>query len=125
MTPDELEERCKRFTLDVVSLVDTLPNSMSAKHFGGQLLRCSSSVAANYRASRRGRSRKEFLSKLSIVAEGADEAVFWLEMMGRASIGDLENVRQLYREADELMRIFAAQRRTARSGQAKSEREAS
>ena len=118
MTPDELEERCKRFALDVIALVDALPASPSSRHIGGQLLRSASSVAANYRAARRGRSRKEFLSKLSIVVEEADESVFWLEMLGKAGIGERDTLRPLYREADELMRIFATQRKTARSAKA-------
>lgn len=114
MTPDELEERCKQFALVAAALVEGLARSPSGKHFGGQLLRCSSSVAANYRAARRGRSRKEFVAKLSIVAEESDESVFWLEMLGRAGLGDREETRRLYKEADELMRIFARQRKTAR-----------
>lgn len=113
MTPDELEERTKVFALDVIAMVESLPRSTAGRHVADQLLRSASSTAANYRAARRARSPKEFLSKLCIVVEEADEAEFWLKMVGRSKLMDRERIVTLYREAGELMRIFAAQRRTA------------
>ncbi|MEM8496160.1 MAG: four helix bundle protein [Planctomycetota bacterium] len=112
MTPDELEQRTKSFAVRVVKLVDALPKSAAGRTFGNQLIRSASSVAANYRATRRGRSGKEFLAKLSIVVEEADESAFWLEMIIETKLMTKTKVAPLLQEADELTRIFAASRKT-------------
>jgi four helix bundle protein len=116
LTPDDLEKRAKAFALRVVKLVDALPKSAAGRAFGNQLIRSASSVAANYRAARRGRSGKEFVSKLSIVTEEADESTFWLEMIVQAELLPPPKVQALLDEANELMRIFAASRKTAAAG---------
>jgi four helix bundle protein len=113
VTPDELEKRSKDFALRVVKLVDALPQSAAGRTFGNQLIRSASSVAANYRAARRGRSGKEFVAKLSIVAEESDESAFWLEMIIDAELLPAAKAEALLQEANELMRIFAASRKTA------------
>ena len=113
MTPDELKKRTKSFALRVVKLVDALPKSVAGRTFGNQLIRSASSVAANYRAARRGRSGKEFVAKLSIVTEEADESAFWLEMIIEAKLIPAAKASALLDEASELMRIFAASRKTA------------
>jgi four helix bundle protein len=83
---------------------------------GRQLLRSGTSVAANYRAVNRARSRAEFISKISIVVEEADESVFWLELLGESGVIRQERLEELLMEARELTAIFAASQRTAKSG---------
>jgi len=115
MTPDELEKRAKSFAVRVAKLVDALPKSAAGRTFGNQLIRSASSVAANYRAVRRGRSGKEFLAKLSIVVEEADESAFWLEMIIQTDLLPEAKVTALLQGANELTKIFAASRKTAAS----------
>ena len=85
MTPDELRARTKSFALRVVKLYRSLPRSADARVMGKQLLRCGTSVAANYRGACRARSRAEFAARIGIVAEEADESGFWLEMLAEAA----------------------------------------
>jgi four helix bundle protein len=82
---------------------------------GNQLLRCATSVAANYRATGRSRSRAEFISKMGTVVEEADESVFWLEMLVDSEIARKEKADPLLREGNELLAIFAASQRTAKA----------
>ena len=77
----DLKKRTKQFALRVINLVESLPNTQAAKVIGNQLLRSSTSVPANYRASCRARSNAEFMAKLGIVEEETDESVFWMEML--------------------------------------------
>lgn len=93
----------------------TLPRTDEARILGKQLLRCATSVAANYRAVGRARSRAEFISKLGTVVEEADESVFWLEMLTEIDIVPKEKVESLLAEGSELLAIFAASQRTARA----------
>jgi len=82
---------------------------------GKQLLRCGTSVAANYRAVCRARSKKEFISRIGVVVEEADEAVFWLEMLVGSGVFQAEKLEPLLKEARELTAIFTAAERTAKS----------
>src|SRR5213082_3724974 len=81
MNPQELKERTKRFALRVMRLVDALPKSAKGRALASQLVRSGTSVAANYRASCRARSRAEFISKIGVVEEEADETALWLELI--------------------------------------------
>jgi len=81
MTPKELKDRTKRFAVDVIHLCRELPPTVDGRRLGQQLLDAGTSVAANYRASCRARSRAEFIAKLGVVLEEADESLFWLELM--------------------------------------------
>lgn len=81
MTEKELKIRTRKFAIDVFNFVDQLPNRKSANIIGNQLGRCASSIAANYRAACRGRSHAEFVSKIGIVEEEADESIFWLDII--------------------------------------------
>ena len=81
MTPDELRERTKRFANRIIRLYVALPKTSEAQVIGKQLLRSGTSVGANYRAACRGRSKNEFVSKLGIVVEEADETIYWLELL--------------------------------------------
>jgi four helix bundle protein len=99
-----------------------LPSSPETRVIGRQLLRSGTSVGANYRAVCRARSRREFISKISIVVEEADETVFWFELLIEAGIVSPKRLQQLLREANELLAIFAASLRTARAGSQKARR---
>jgi len=90
-----------------------LPNTSEARIIGNQLLLCGSSVGANYRAVCRARSRADFISKVGIVVEEADEAVFWLELLVE-SIAPTSGVTLLMKEANEWLAIFAASQLTAK-----------
>ena len=85
-SPEELRERTKSFALRVIRLYRALPKSAEAQVIGKQLLRCGTAVAANYRAVCRSRSRPEFIARLGIVVEEADETMFWLGMLADADI---------------------------------------
>ena len=82
---------------------------------GRQLLRSGTAVAANYRAVCRARSKAEFVAKIGVVVEEADETVFWLEMLAEAGIMRAERMDPLVKEANELLAILAASQRTARA----------
>jgi len=81
MNPQELKELTKQFALRVMRLVDALPNTPKGKAIAGQLVRSGASVAANYRAACRGRSKAEFISKLGVAEEEADETTLWLDLI--------------------------------------------
>jgi four helix bundle protein len=113
-TPDILRSRTKQFALRIIRLIRALPNSSEARVIGQQVLRSGTSVAANYRAACRGRSRPDFISKLGIVLEEADETVFWLELLAEAGIIAPRRIQQLLEEANELVKIFSAACNTAK-----------
>src|SRR3954465_12878918 len=81
MTPDELKKRTKNFGIRTVKVVEKLPQRRTAQTIGQQLLRCGTSVGANYRAACRARSDAEFRAKLGICEEEADESIYWLELI--------------------------------------------
>jgi four helix bundle protein len=113
-TPFDLRVRTKAFALSVLRLVDDMPRTRSANVVGLQLLRSGTSLGANYRAARRARSRREFIAKMGIVEEEADESSFWLELIGEQGMAANDRVAALRREADELVAIVVASIRTAR-----------
>ena len=112
--PEQLRNRTKAFALRVIQLYRSLPYGTDTQVLGRQLLRCSTSVAANYRAVCRARSKAEFVAKIGVVVEEADEAILWLELMTESGIVPLEKAEALLMEANELTAIFAASQRTAR-----------
>lgn len=114
MTPDDMKKRTKQFGLDIIRLVETLGNSLAERIIGGQLVRAATSVGANYRAACRGRSKREFIAKLGIVEEEADESAYWLEMLVDAKIVTETKVKHLVNEANELTAIAAASFMTAK-----------
>ena len=114
MTPDELKKRTKQFGLRVIRLVESLPKTKTATTIGNQLLRSGTSVGANYRAACRGRSKAEFIAKLGVVEEEADESVYWIEMLVEAKILNPDSLAQLLAEANELTAIMAKSRKTAK-----------
>ena len=114
MTPDELKKRTKQFGLRVIRLVESLPNTKTASIIGSQLLRSGTSVGANYRAACKGRSKAEFIAKLGVVEEEADESAYWIEMLVEAKVVKISSVRELQAEAEELTAIMAQSRMTAK-----------
>ena|ERR1043166_4117536 len=112
----DLRQRTKSYAIRIVRLYRSLPHSSDAQVLGKQLLRSGTSVAANYRAACRARSRAEFISKISIVLEEADESAFWLELLGETEVVLPEKLATLVRETNELTAIFGATLRTSKSG---------
>ena len=111
----DLKVRTKVFALRVIRAYRALPSSDEARVIGRQLLRSATSVGANYRAACRARSRAEFIAKLGIVLEEADEAVYWLELLLETGILDHTRLDPLLREANELTSIVVSSLRTAKS----------
>jgi four helix bundle protein len=112
----DLKARTEKFALRVVKVVRSLPQSAEGRLVGNQLLRSGTSVAANYRAVCRARSRPEFLAKLAIVIEEADETAFWLEFLVDAGLITAAKLQDLISEANQLVAIFNASRTTAKKG---------
>jgi four helix bundle protein len=111
----ELRERTKQFSIRIVKLFRALPRTEEARVLGKQVLRSGTSVAANYRAVCRSRSRADFISKLAVVTEEADETVFWLELLVETGIVREVQLEKLLTEANELIRIFGSSLHTAKS----------
>ena len=112
----ELKRRTKSFAIRIVNLFRSLPRSPDAQTLGKQLLRSGTSVGANYRAVCRARSQAEFIARMGIVVEEADETVFWLELLGDTGVIRPERTQDLLKEANELVRIFGASLRTSKHG---------
>ena len=112
--PEQLRDRTKKFALRVIRLYRSLPYRTDTQVLGKQLLRCGTSVAANYRAVCRSRSKAEFVARIGIVVEESDEAVLWLELMTASGIVSEEKTKELLKEANELTALFAASQRTAK-----------
>src|SRR6266436_3886845 len=98
---DELKARTKELALRVIQLVDALPNSVKGRAIANQVMRSSTSVTANYRAACRARSRAEFIAKIGVVEEEADETAFWLELIVDAKIRSQKQLESLLKEASE------------------------
>ena len=114
MTREILKERTKQFALRIIKVVDALPKNATGRVIGDQLIRCGTSVGANYRAACRGRSKAEFSSKLHIVLEEADESIFWLELIIETELLPEKKIESLLKEANELTAIFARSYFTAK-----------
>jgi four helix bundle protein len=109
-----LQSRTKQFAIRIVKLFRSLPKTEEARVIGKQVLRSGTSVAANYRAVCRARSKAEFIAKVGVVVEEADETVFWLELLSETGIVEQRKLVELLLEANELLAIFAASQRTAK-----------
>jgi four helix bundle protein len=108
MTQDEMKRRTKQYGLRVMRLVESLPNRKIANHIGGQLLRCGTSVGANYRSACRAKSKADFIAKLAIVEEEGDESIYWMELLIEGSIVKAELLTDLMNEADQIVAIIVA-----------------
>jgi four helix bundle protein len=114
MTPEIMKQRTRSFAIRTVTVVEKLPAKRGAQAIGHQLLRCGTSVAANYRAACRARSSAEFRSKLGICEEEADEAIFWLEMIAELGYINAKLLNDLINEAHALLSIVIASIKTSR-----------
>jgi four helix bundle protein len=111
----QLRDRAKAFALRVIHMSDALPKTRSGNVIGNQVLRCATGMAANYRAAGRSRSKAEFIAKIGVAIEEADETVFWLEMLRDSGIAKPTKLDSMLDEANQLLAIFTASRRTAKS----------
>ncbi|WP_281226023.1 four helix bundle protein [Flavobacterium aquiphilum] len=112
MTTNELKIRTKQFSLEIINLIEKMPNSIACRAISNQIVRSGTSVGANYRAVCRARSDKEFVSKMNIVLEEADETVFWLEIINEKRwLSDLET-QKLLDEGNQLTAIFVSSLKT-------------
>jgi four helix bundle protein len=111
----QLRDRSKAFALRVIRMSQALPRTREANVLAQQILRSGTSMAANYRAAGRARSKAEFVSKMGIVVEEADETVFWLELLMDGGLVKPAKLAQIFAEANQLLAIFSASRSTARS----------
>jgi len=121
MNEQEMIARTKQFALRTMKLVGALPRSIQGRAIGGQLMRSGTSVAANYRAACRARSKAEFIAKLGTVEEEADESAFWLELIIAGGLLAAAQVQPLLVEAGELVAITTASKKTASNALAKSQ----
>lgn len=110
---EQLRTRTKNFAIRVIHLFRSLPPAPDAQ-IGRQLLRSGTAVGANYRAACRARSKAEFVSKIGIVTEEADESAFWIELLVDVGIMKKERLEDILRESLELTAIFSASRKTAK-----------
>src|SRR3989442_518464 len=109
-----LKNRTKQFAIRIVKLFRSLPRTEEARVIGKQMLRSATSIAANYQAVCRARSKAEFIAKIGVVVEEADETVLWLELLVDTDIVPQKRMTELLGEANELLAIFAASQFTAR-----------
>lgn len=113
MNEQELKRRTKQFALRVIKVVAALPTTPVGRTIGNQLVKSGTSVGANYRSSCRARSKAEFVAKLGTVVEEADESAYWLELVIEAGLLAKQRIEPLLAEADELVAIMVASRKTA------------
>ena len=113
MDESELKQRTKRFALRSMKLVDALPKTTAGRVIGNQLVRSATSVGANYRAACRGRSKAEYIAKIGVVEEEADESGYWMELLVEGGLIKTDLVSLLLNEADQLVAIMASSRKSA------------
>ncbi|MBZ5522095.1 MAG: four helix bundle protein [Acidobacteriia bacterium] len=111
----ELRTRTKNFALRIIRMTRGMLNTREANVLGNQVLRSATGMAANYRAAGRARSRAEFIAKIGVVVEEADETVFWLELLGESGIIQPTKLVELLAEANQLLAVFSASRKTSKS----------
>ena len=121
MNEQEMIARTKQFALRIMKLVGALPRTIQGRAIGSQLMRSGTSVAANYRAACRARSKAEFIAKLGTVEEEADESAFWLELIIEGQLLSAAQIQPLLLEANELVAITAASKKTASRALARSQ----
>ncbi len=119
MDKNELQKRTKRFALEVIQFVLSLRKGILTDVIGKQLIRCATSIGANYRSACRARSYADFIAKIAIVTEEADEAIYWLELIEESGLSDNTAMRPFITEADELTAIFTSIGKTAKLNKSK------
>jgi len=111
---EDLKKRTKHYALRIIKLVEALPKTTTGMVVRNQLIRCGTSVGANYRATCRARSTAEFIAKIGIVIEEADESSFWLEIIIESKLLKKELVEPLLQETDEIIAIMVVSSNSAR-----------
>ncbi|HAU38042.1 MAG TPA: four helix bundle protein [Phycisphaerales bacterium] len=114
MTSEQLKDRTRRFALRIIRVAEALPRTRAAMILGSQLIRSGTSVGANYRAACRAKSPADFIAKLGIVEEEADESLYWMELIVDAKLLPKTRLADLMREAGEIVAITVASINTAR-----------
>jgi four helix bundle protein len=120
MSNQDLKQRTKRFALDIIAFFEALPKDETSRVLGRQLLRSGTSVGANYRAAKRSKSNADFINKMTIVEEEADECGYWLELLTESGKVSQPKTAALLKESDELVAITVASINTARKNGRKS-----
>jgi four helix bundle protein len=115
MTEAELKGRTKRFAIDSIRFVRTLPTDDSTRVISKQFVRCATSVGANYRSACRAKSRADMIAKLRVVEEEADEAMYWLELLEETKGNSKVETRPLMNEAEQILRIIVASVKTLKA----------
>lgn len=114
MMDDILKTRTKDFALRIIKMAEALPDNATGRVVRGQLLRCGTSVGANYRAAKRAKSAADFISKMGTVEEETDESQYWMEIIVDAGLMEQKQVTLLLKEADEILAMVVASISTAR-----------
>ena len=114
MNKEEMKKRTKQFGLRAIRLCEALPDTPVARVIRNQLLRCGTSVGANYRAACRAKSKADFISKMGTVEEETDESMYWMELIIEAVFMKEELISDLYQEADEILSIIISSIKTAK-----------
>jgi four helix bundle protein len=114
MDSDDLKRRTKAFALRIIRLVESLPPGTVANVIGRQLVKCGTSVGANYRAACRAKSQADLIAKMGIVEEEADESIYWMELLVESELMRKERIKDLMDEANQLVSIFVSSINTAR-----------
>ena len=117
MDKTELKRRTQKFAVDVIKFIEELPRKHSLDVLSKQLLRSSTSIGANYRSACRGKSTADFINKIIIVEEEADESIYWLELIEESGLVNSISITTLKKEANELTAIFTAIGKTAKEKQ--------
>jgi four helix bundle protein len=110
----QLKQRMLRFSIEIIRLVEGIPRSQAGEIIGKQLIRCATSIGANYRSACKGRSKPEFIAKLGIAEEEADETQYWLEILSSSGLIARGQFEKLHTEASELTAILTSSGKTAR-----------
>ena len=114
MNKEELKDRTKKFSLRIIKLAESLPETKSGRVIANQIIRSGCSVGANYRSACRAKSNKDFINKLNIIEEESDETLFWLELIEEGKLLKPNLLVDLKKEADELTTIFTAAGKTSK-----------
>ena len=114
MNSDDFKKRTKAFALRIIRLAESLPDTPTGRVIRNQLLRCGPSVGANYRAACRAKSKPDFIAKMGIVEEEADETIYWMEVLIEADIMKPGRIARLLNEANEILSIVVTSIKTAR-----------
>ena len=119
MNNEQLKTRTNQFALRVIRLVEALPQTKTANVIGGQLIRSGTSVGANYRAASRARSQADFIAKMGIVEEEADESIYWMELLIECDLVKQNLLDDLLSEADQILAMVVASINTAKQNKNK------